>query len=55
MIARIKTMAGLVTASADPQLSDEWGNPTRVKITLKDGEDVSRSSAIIRSARRRCL
>ena len=30
-------MAGLVTASADPQLSDEWGNPTRVKVTLKDG------------------
>ncbi len=35
--ARIKALAGLVTASADPQLSDEWGNPTRVKITLKDG------------------
>ncbi|MEA2985385.1 MAG: hypothetical protein QOD94_1639 [Alphaproteobacteria bacterium] len=34
---RVKTMAGLVTASADPQLSDDWGNPTRVKITLKDG------------------
>src|SRR6185312_8525280 len=35
---RVKTMAGLVTASADPQLSDDWGNPTRVKITLKDGK-----------------
>jgi 2-methylcitrate dehydratase PrpD len=35
--ARIKALAGLVTASADPQLSDEWGNPTRVRITLKDG------------------
>src|SRR5829696_923258 len=35
--ARVRSMAGLVTASADPQLSDEWGNPTRVKITLKDG------------------
>ena len=35
--ARVKTLAGLVTASADPELSDEWGNPTRVKITLKDG------------------
>ena len=34
---RVRSMAGLVTASADPQLSDEWGNPTRVKITLKDG------------------
>jgi len=34
---RVKTLATLVTASADPQLSDEWGNPTRVKITLKDG------------------
>jgi 2-methylcitrate dehydratase PrpD len=34
---RVKALAGLVTASADPQLSDEWGNPTRVKITLKDG------------------
>jgi 2-methylcitrate dehydratase PrpD len=34
---RVKTLAGLVTASADPNLSDEWGNPTRVKITLKDG------------------
>ncbi len=35
--ARVKSLAGLVTASADPQLSDDWGNPTRVKITLKDG------------------
>lgn len=35
--ARIRALAGLVTASADPQLSDEWGNPTRVKIALKDG------------------
>ena len=35
--ASTRALAGLVTASADPQLSDEWGNPTRVKITLKDG------------------
>ena len=34
---RIKTLARLVNATADPQLSDEWGNPTRVKVTLNDG------------------
>jgi hypothetical protein len=34
--ARVKALAGLVTASADPNLSDAVGeNPTRVKITLK--------------------
>jgi 2-methylcitrate dehydratase PrpD len=36
---RVKALAGLVTASADPNLSDSVGeNPTRVKITLKNGQ-----------------
>jgi 2-methylcitrate dehydratase PrpD len=35
----VRALAGLVTAGADPNLSDSFGeNPTRVKITLKDGQ-----------------
>ena len=36
---RVRAMAGLVTAGADPKLSDAFGeSPTRVRITLKDGQ-----------------
>jgi len=43
--ARVKALAGLVTASADPNLSDAVGeNPTRVKITLKNGQSFEQQS-----------
>jgi 2-methylcitrate dehydratase PrpD len=36
--ARVRALAGMVTAEADPKLSDAFGeNPTRVRVTLKDG------------------
>jgi 2-methylcitrate dehydratase PrpD len=36
---RVRALAGLVTAGADPNLSDSFGeSPTRVRITLKDGQ-----------------
>jgi 2-methylcitrate dehydratase PrpD len=36
---RVKALARLVTASADPQLSDDLGeSPARLRITLKDGQ-----------------
>jgi len=36
---RVRALAGFVTAGADPKLSDSFGeNPTRVRITLKDGQ-----------------
>lgn len=36
---RVRALAGLVTSGADPNLSEGFGqNPTRVKITLKDGQ-----------------
>jgi 2-methylcitrate dehydratase PrpD len=36
---RVRTLARLVTASADPELSDAFGeSPARLKITLKDGQ-----------------
>jgi 2-methylcitrate dehydratase PrpD len=38
---RVKALARLVTASADPQLSDDLGeSPARLRITLKDGQIV---------------
>ena len=37
--ARVKTVARLVTASADPDLPDGMGeSPAKLKITLKSGE-----------------
>ena len=37
--ARVKAMARLVTASADPELSDAMGDsPAKLRITLKDGQ-----------------
>jgi 2-methylcitrate dehydratase PrpD len=37
--ARVRALAGLVTSGADPNLSERFGqNPTRVKITLNDGQ-----------------
>ena len=37
--ARVKAMARLVTAGADPELSDAMGDsPAKLKITLKDGQ-----------------
>ena len=36
---RVRSLARLVTASADPQLSDAFGeSPARLKVTLKDGQ-----------------
>ena len=36
---RVRALAGLVTSGADPNLSEGFGqNPTRVRITLKDGQ-----------------
>ena len=36
---RVKALAKLVTASADPELSDALGDsPAKLKITLKDGQ-----------------
>lgn len=40
--ARVRALAGLTTASADPGLSDAFGeSPTRVRITLKDGQTLT--------------
>ena len=46
--ARTIAMAKLVTAGADPQLGDAFGeSPSILKITLKDGADV-RAAARLR-------